>query len=180
MRSIAIATSLFIALGAIGQSPTPKRPLAVEESAYRERLLQISRRAYEVRPRRRDTPMRDLNISDGEIREIEALTSKLMRESMVNISPVVSDCPCEEGPTCTAQVFVVASTPQITLEVQFSRIQNAWRIGPVQGWWMRAAELEKRFAATRFRDYERYRREMDELLEEFPMCVGNEATAKPK
>jgi hypothetical protein len=178
MRLPAVALSLFVAFSAAAQAPPPKRSMAEEEKAYRERLQNIVFRAWEVRPRRRDAPLRELNISDNEIREIEALTSRLMRDSMVNISPVVGDCPCEEGPTCTAQVYVVATTAEKTLEVQFSRIRNAWQIGPVQAWWTRNANLKERFAKGGFPDYREYMRAVDELLEEFPMCVGKESAAK--
>jgi hypothetical protein len=178
MRPLVLALSLIVVSSVGAQTPPPKRSMAVEEKAYRERLQAISLRAWEVRPRRRDTPLRELNISDNEIREIEALTSRLMRDSMVNISPVVSDCPCEEGPLCTAQVYVVATTAEKTVAVQFSRIRNAWQIGPVQAWWTRNELLRERLATGKIRDYAEYMRAADELLEEFPMCVGKESAAK--
>jgi hypothetical protein len=178
MRLLAAAISLLVAFGTVAQAPLPRRSMAQEEKVYRERLEDIAYRAWEVRPRRRDTPLRELNISDNEIREIEALTSRLMRDSMVNISPVVGDCPCEEGPMCTAQVYVVATTAGKTLEVQYSRIRNAWQIGPVQAWWTRKASLEERLKRGEFPDFREYLRAQDELLEEFPMCVGRESAAK--
>jgi hypothetical protein len=167
-----------VALAAWGQEPAAakidKRPLSFEDfQKVRARLD----RAFELRPRRRDTPLRELNISDDEVREIEAIARRQLLSSMLNISPVVSGCACEEGPFCTDQVYVVATTADGTLGLQLSRIRNAWVIGPVQQWWDRFAALEKRGAKMDFADFFDAR---NALLHEFPMCVGKGPDPDPQ
>lgn len=147
-----------------------------EWGAYYERLWAIEKRAEELQPRRRDTPMRELNISDNEMREIEAIAQRYLLRSMLNISPVVADCACEEGPMCTDQVFVVATTPTQTVSVQLSRIRNAWVVGPVQKWWTRFSELEARRPEMGYYKFNDARRQ---LLLDFPMCVGKDDSVEP-
>ena len=82
----------------------------------------ISKRAEELRPARRDEPLRYLNITDEEIRAGPVdFAPKYLPRAMVNISPVVTNCPCEEGPNCTAQVYVVATTGEQSKGLQLSR-----------------------------------------------------------
>lgn len=139
--------------------------------AYHERLWAIEKRASELRPRRRDTPMRELNISDNEVREIEVIARRSLFKSMLNISPVIAGCSCEEGPLCTDQVYVVATTASQTVSIQLSRIRNAWVIGPVQRWWTRYEMLAKRDDEMDYREFIDAR---NQLLLEFPMCVGKD------
>lgn len=65
------------------------------------RLMELESRARQLYPRRRDTPLRYLNITDGEVREVEVIARKYKMPELVNISPVVTGCPCEEGGGCT-------------------------------------------------------------------------------
>lgn len=144
--------------------------------AYYGRLWAIEKRAEELQPRRRDTPMRELNISDNEMREIEAIAQQSLLKSMLNISPVVVGCACEDGPMCTDQVFVVATTPTQTVSVQLSHIRNAWVVGPVQKWWTRFSELKARQPDMDYREFIDARRR---LLLDFPMCVGKDDPVEP-
>lgn len=171
MRFIACVAALFAAFNASAEPPQPSRPNSVERAAQRERMMAMRRRVIELEPRRRDTPMRELNISDGEVREIQDLTRKYLVNSMLNISPVVAGCACEEGPLCTDQVYVVATTPTETVGLQLSRIRNAWVVGPVQKWWTRYVSLR----GTRSRmDYFEYEKAENELLLEFPYCASED------
>src|SRR5262245_30794779 len=139
MRSFAIAVlALLIPVWAHGEAPQPAKPAQppaavrktpAEREAQRVRMSDVKARAISLEPHRRDTPMRELNITDFEIREIQDVASKYLVRSMLNISPVVSGCACEEGPLCTDQVYVVATTPSETRGLQLSRIRNAWVIG---------------------------------------------------
>ncbi len=79
------------------------------ESEWR-RKDHISKRAEALRPAYRAEPLRYLNISDEEIRQVQLVSVKFLPRALVNISPVVTNCPCEEGPNCAAQVYVVATT----------------------------------------------------------------------
>jgi hypothetical protein len=172
MRLYACAAVAVFMLAATAQ--TPKLATVKERMAELQRMEDIRRRAYELRPRRRDIPMRELNITDGEIREIQAIAVQSRLSAMLNISPVVAGCACEEGPLCTDQVYVVAETPAQTVGLQLSRVRNAWVVGAVQRWWNRYDALRANFKTMDFRTYEQAE---NELLLEFPMCVGKDEPA---
>jgi hypothetical protein len=142
------------------------------------RYIRIERRAKALYPQRRDTPLRDLNISDNEIREVEAIAQKYLPRSLVNISPVVAECPCEEGPTCTAQVYVVATTPTNSRGLQLSRMNDHWVVGMVQQWWHRHDAIVPQNTGNRFLDDYLHEKAVNELYEEFPVCVGQMVPAK--
>ncbi|HTU68171.1 MAG TPA: hypothetical protein VMF52_19655 [Steroidobacteraceae bacterium] len=179
MRIFLTVTASLLTSSAFAQTASkPPVPMRAGRWAAQpsEELLRVERnlhRAVEIRPQRRDEPLRDLNISDNEVREIEALMSKVAARSMINISPVVDGCPCEEGPMCTAQVYVVAEAGDRSVALQLSRIQNAWVIGVVQTWWNRWMAL-----LARHLEVEEFLQKQDELALEFPMCVGTEIQAK--
>lgn len=141
--------------------------------AQYERYRAVSRRAKELYPARRNTPLRDVNISDEEIREVERLTRKRLPKAWVNISPVVTDCPCEEGPACTAQVYVVAQTSEKTRGLQLSRMNDRWNIGVVQQWWIRREAVVRQHTGNSFLDEYLFQKAVNELYEEFPMCASN-------
>ena len=134
------------------------------------RRLSLVQRAHELRPRRRDEPLRYLNITDNEIREIQHVAAKHIPKSIVNISPVVTGCPCEEGPQCTDQVFIIASAGEKSSGLQLSRIKNAWTVGIVQQWWLQYDALRARRDTMNWRAYEASEAE---LLRELPQCVGD-------
>ena len=126
-------------------------------------------RAWQLLPKRRDEPLRYLNISDNEVREIQQVAEKYLPKVLLNISPVVTGCPCEEGPQCTDQVYIVAETAQSSKGLQLSRVKNAWVVGSVQQWYLRYDELIARESKMDFRSLMRAE---SELFREFPMCVG--------
>jgi len=134
-------------------------------------------RAYHLRPRRRDEPLRYLNISDYEVREIQLVAEKYLPKVLLNISPVVTGCPCEEGPQCTDQVYIIAETAQSAKGLQLSRVRNAWVVGTVQQWFLRYDELQSREDKMEFRKFERAE---NELFRDFPACVGELVPAENK
>ena len=140
--------------------------------AQDERYRAVMKRALELYPARRNTPLRDVNISDEEIREVEQLTRKVLPRAYVNISPVVADCPCEEGPACSAQVYVVAQTSDETRGLQLSRMKDRWNVGVVQQWWTRREAVVRQHTGNSFLDSYLYRKAVNELIEEFPLCPG--------
>jgi len=173
----------FLALSAAGVAQTPAKRLTpdqmrqmMEDREYwrqqRDRYQDIDTRAWILTPKRRDEPLRDLNISDDEIREVEAIARKYLPRAMVNISPVVADCPCEEGPTCTAQVFVVAQTREMTRGLQLSRMNDRWGVGVVQQWYLRRAALVPSNTGNPFLDDYLNDKALYELYEEFPVCAA--------
>ena len=126
-------------------------------------------RAWVLRPKRRDEPLRYLNISDIEVREIQEVAQKYLPKVLLNISPVVTGCPCEEGPQCTDQVYIVAETTQAYRGLQLSRVRNTWVVGSVQQWYLKYEELLSR---ERKMNYASFERAQSELYREFPVCVG--------
>jgi hypothetical protein len=134
-------------------------------------------RAWQLLPKRRDEPLRYLNISDYEVREIQLVAEKYLPKVLLNISPVVTGCPCEEGPQCTDQVYIVAESGQSSKGLQLSRVKNAWVVGTVQQWYLKYEELVTREPKMDFLD--RMRAE-SELFREFPACVGELVPAENK
>ena len=136
------------------------------------RLSEIEYRAEKARPRRRESPAREANISDREVEEVVRAVATIRPGAVVNIGTVVTGCPCEDGPTCTDQVWIVTHMPGSTAGFLLSRIDDHWTVGPVQGWWW---------------DYERLlAREgwhgsgADKLLERFPVCAVNSPASVSK
>jgi hypothetical protein len=170
--------ALLLAFVAITVSADePRKPAAPvpDWRAQQASMTDIMVRAFELQPRRRDTPMRELNITDSEVREIQAIAARYAMHSMLNISPVIAGCPCEEGPLCTDQVYVVAELPGKTVGLELSRVRNAWGVGAVQKWWTRYSELREKFPKMDFRTWMSAR---NELLLEFPRCTLKDSVAK--
>ena len=90
------------------------------------------RRIHQSRPHRLEGPLRYDNISDIEVREIEKEVREIMPGAIVNISGVTTGCPCEDGPKCTDQVWIVAYRPERSTGLMLSKIDGHWRVGPVQ------------------------------------------------
>ena len=139
----------------------------------RDRLRKI----HSTRPVRLDGPLRIENISDIEVRQIESVMQERFPGAIVNIGGVTSGCPCEDGDSCDAQVWVVASYLNRSNGLMLSNIDDEWRIGPLQGWWLRYDSLRALFwAAYREKtpkdaDFWRQFEEREKQLQlEFPFC----------
>jgi hypothetical protein len=134
--------------------------------AWRNKVIRVD----EVRPARRDVPLRSENITDVEVREVQLAARDVVPRAIVNISGVVVGCPCEDGPSCADQVWIVASRPDKTVGLLLSKIDGHWAIGPVQRWWLSYAELQARQA--KYKSYAEYLRAEQNLLEVFPVCAA--------
>ena len=153
---------------------------AAEPRSEREswiRAMEFQARARELYPRRRDTPLRYANLTDDEVREVQAIASKYRMSEFVNISPVVTGCPCEEGSGCTEQVYITSHLGERTRGLQLSRHKNLWTVGAVQKWWLEYEALLAREGSMSFREFRAAR---DLKLLEFPMCQkpGSEENSK--
>jgi len=140
-----LVAGLAVAMSASAQAPRSPaervahyRHLQSIEAKSREVFL----RAYELHPKRRDEPLREQNISDYEVREIQELVKEYIPREFLNISPVVIGCVCEEGADCSAQVYIVGLAGEHARGLQLSRVAKAWRIGAVQKWWLEFYALE--------------------------------------
>lgn len=111
--------------------------------AWTARMRKLDR-AYALRPVRRDGPLRYQNISDEEVREIQSAAAEVVPKALVNISGVTTGCPCEDGPQCSDQVWIVAFRPDKSFGLRLSKVNNHWMIGPVQRWWLRYDALRSR------------------------------------
>jgi len=156
------------------QSSDTTATIASTAISRRERAMHI----YKSKPRRIDEPLRDTNISDIEVREIESVTRELHPGAIVNISGVTAGCPCEDGPTCEDQVWVVAHRNALSKGLMLSRIENHWTVGPVQKWWLRYDDLQtrrrERWADGRTSSREEImslQAERQQLMDAFPACA---------
>jgi hypothetical protein len=147
------------------------------ESEWRKKE-HISKRAEELRPAYRAEPLRYLNITDEEVREVQSISVKHLPRAMMNISPVVTDCPCEEGPNCTAQVYVVAAAGEKSKGLQLSRLKNQWMVGVVQQWWLRREAMHVPKPGAELPERYRYAKALQELFSDFPVCTRERVPAK--
>ena len=144
-------------------------PARYPDAARRKRWDHIAR----TQPGRRDGPLRETNLSDTESREIQAEASKVYPGAILNISGVVTGCPCEEGPACTDQVWVVAHSQGKTSGLQLSHVGGIWMVGVLQQWWLSYAKLEADRTLSRLERAEA----TQSLWDGFPACTQD--TAKP-
>ena len=129
------------------------------------------------RPVRKDTPLRDENITDREVLELQAAMRELYPGSVVYISAVTSGCPCEDGPHCTDQVWSVASRNATSNELALSRIDGKWLVGPLQDWWLARDRIWNMYRKSRINDDfnqrinpQEFFRRITEHLEAYPKC----------
>jgi hypothetical protein len=130
------------------------------------------RHIYERSVRRSDLPLRAENLSDDEVREIQAVTFGIYPDAIANISEVTEGCPCEEGALCTSQIWVVANQNNQYRGLLLSRIDNKWTVGVIQRWWLEYRELRSRRRAGSRDEYRKLRDEQYRLEERFPVCAS--------
>ncbi len=123
--------------------------------------------------------LREENISDIEVREIETEAREIHPGAIVNIGGVTVGCPCEDGQNCTNQVWIVAFKPQKSMGLMFSKIERHWKIGPVQKWWLdyesifRSLKPIKRWRMlSNINWYEENQLKLENLNRTKPVCNG--------
>ena len=173
MKAVCLLACMGLATSVAAQEPV-RRSDREQYTREREMLWEVMRRAQNQAPKRRDEPLREANLTDEEVREIQAATKNYLPADYLNISPVVTGCACEDGPDCKEQVFVLADAGASAKGLQLSRIKNAWTVGALQQWWLNYARLQERGKRMDWPDYERA---LIALAREFPMCGE---TAKPQ
>lgn len=173
-RSLLLVASWFTVGISVAQNSGEQRYASYW--AGMERRWAVEKRIHETRPQRRDSPLREENIRDEEVREIQAAARGVVPKSIVNISGVVTGCPCEEGSACSDQVWILASNADKTLGLQLSRIGNAWMIGPIQRWWLEYEALQAR--RNSFHSYSDYSDALAALTVQFPMCAAASMKSK--
>ena len=173
-RGYSIHAAAF-ALQPSGWEKVAEWRLSERTSSMRELidLLRGKRKPPRIMPSRRDGPVRELNVSDEEIREIQSVSSRIFPGWILNVSAVVTGCQCEEGPACSDQVWVVAHSAGRTQGLQLSRIAGHWTIGAVQQWWL---DLEKVQSLHR-RSPAALAGALQELYDRYPACPNQPAGA---
>ncbi len=176
-----LMVGILLAAGAIAAEPARTAATPAVRAEFDLVLMELEARARQLYPRRRDTPLRYLNITDSEVREVQQVTGKLKMPRLVNISPVVTGCPCEEGGGCTEQVFVVGDVEGKPMGLQLSRRKNQWDISRVQKWWLEYAALQAREPVMERRVFLTAKAR---LLMELPQCPdtagsGEQPVTKP-
>jgi len=152
-----------------------------KSTADRRLEYQQRRHIYGSRPRRIDEPLRAENVSDEEIREIQATTVTIYPGTIANVSGVTAGCPCEEGPMCDSQVWILAHRDNRYDGLMLSRISNKWVVGPLQTWWFEYDLLAKKMSELRsekpddyWEAYMEFREKRIQLEEAFPICISEE------
>jgi hypothetical protein len=145
---------------------SPETPtLTAQWKQEQQKIMLLGRQR--ASPVRRDGPLREQNISDDEVREIQGLVQERMPGAIVTISGVVSGCPCEDGPECVAQVWIAAYRAGTTRGLELSQINNRWSVGPVQQWWLDSESLRDR----NFPSFQDRAAAQQTLNDRFPVCT---------
>lgn len=97
-----------------------------------------------VRPYCREFSRRENNIRDTEVREIQAVMVRIAPGAIVNLGTVVTGCPCEDGGSCTNQIWAIGYQPGKMSEVLLSEIGGHWTVGPAQKLWWEYLDLKGR------------------------------------
>ena len=148
-----------------------KKPRPLLKSLY------LPKPFRDTRPVRRDTPLREQNITDLEVAQIEAEMESLFPGSIVYISAITTGCPCEDGPNCTELVWSIATLGNKSRGLALSNIDGKWQVGPLQQWWLDSDALWAAFRSLRMKDgqpdrisYDEHRARIIEHNERFPRC----------
>jgi hypothetical protein len=173
MKAVCLLACLGLATSVVSQEPV-RRFDREQYTRDQQMLSDVIRRAHNNMPKRRDAPLREINLTDEEVREIQAATKNYLPADYLNISPVVTGCACEDGPECKEQVYVLADAGASAKGLQLSRIKRQWTVGALQQWWLNYGRLEERRKKMGWIEYERA---LITLAREFPMCAE---TVKPR
>jgi len=139
-----------------------------------KREFRVLARIEQTRPFQRTAPLRKANLSDDEAREIQSLMSQVYPGALLNISGAVTGCYCEEGRSCSDQVWVVPRDDVQTPGVLLSRINDRWVIGSIQQWWLNRAKIKADPGLTRAQRQEA----LYTQWKSFPECSQPPASAR--
>ncbi len=166
----------IVTILSISRAPTDEEK-AVAAAALRDEARR--RHIFSGQSRRADTiKLRQDNITDEEVREVQQAAHEIIPDSVVNISGVTDGCDCEEGASCTAQVWVVMYRPGTTRGLLLSKIGGHWAIGAVQRWWLRYARYLDRRPSSFGKELWAWNLEGQQLMTTFPQCESSGPTKK--
>jgi hypothetical protein len=129
------------------------------------------RRIRTTDPGRPNKPLRQDNITDEEVGEVQRAALEVYPDFIVNISGVTDGCDCEEGSNCTAQVWLALYRDDHTRSLVLSKIDGRWKIGAVQRWWLQySAHQSTNPGFGRGPTQIAWSQENQRLLDSFPAC----------
>lgn len=146
---------LALSIPAWGENDVPEKPRAVSV---------LSSQIWKTRPVRRDTPLREENITDREVLQTEGVMQELYPGSIVHISAVTTGCSCEDGSHCTEQVWSVADRDGVSNELALSKIDGKWQLGPLQAWWLIRDRIWETYRKSRHEPGDSKRIDLGEYL----------------
>ena len=129
-----------------------------------------------VEPARPNRSLRQDNITDEEVREVQRAALEVYPDSIVSISGVTDGCDCEDGSRCTAQVWLALSRENQTRSLVLSKIDGHWKIGAVQSWSLQYVAHQASFPGFGFGARQTaWHQENQRLLDSFPTCPAPSA-----
>jgi Surface-adhesin protein E len=124
-----------------------------------------------IEPGRSNRPLRQDNISDEEVREVQRAALEVYPDFIVSISGVTEGCDCEDGSHCTAQVWLALNRENQTRSLVLSKTDGHWKIGAVQSWWLQYNAHQTSFPGIgRDAKQRAWQTENQRLLDAFPAC----------
>ncbi len=119
-------------------------------------------------------PLREDNITDEEVRELQHAAREVYPDTIVIIGGVTDGCDCEDGSSCTNQVWLALNRENYqTRNLVLSKIGGHWKVGAVQSWVIQYDAHQHKpgwpgFGASE--ESRAWRRENQRLLDNFPTC----------
>jgi hypothetical protein len=105
--------------------------------------------------------------SNRVVRRLDCVKTR-QRDDAATFGPIVNGCPCENGPECTAEVWIEGHRPGHIEGLLLSQLNGVWTIGYVQLWWR---ERERMMALARSREATWVdRRALEEFERSFAAC----------
>ena len=142
------------------------------------------RQIWQSEPRRIEDQLREENVTDQEVLEIQKASLAVMPGAIVNIGGVTTNCPCGYGTTCAAQVWIVTNRPNESVGFMLTKINGHWVLGPIQQWWFRYRQHQDKkstlprstYNAEDKAKWDEWEIEEQELINEFPgeKCEGKD------
>lgn len=85
--------------------------------------------------------LRDENITDQEVREIQSLVQSFTYGEINYIGGVLDSCHCTEGPECTATLDIAVVSDLGTKQYELSLQSKKWELGKTQRWLLEYEKL---------------------------------------
>ena len=123
--------------------------------------------------------LREDNITDQEVREIQAQVDRYFPGIIVMIDGVQAPCDCREGSGCTAQVNLASGSANQPVLMRLSRINGEWVPGVVWRWAQEWKELRQQLAELQSEgsSSDELRRQAEQLVSahrsRVPVCEGS-------